>query len=355
MVTRQKLRGVLFGLGLAATSVAEAAVFWLDNRLPYAQATDAQRQGLLDATGAIECADGHVGSGFLVDISEYIEGEPRLRLVVTSAKVLYRGDSGASRAPCAFRPAAAPGQYLPIGERIFGSNVNFFMDRDDWAFATIQFGDALLPRALKLRFPEKKGAVPLDLSELRLSMAGVIGKSTGVGVVDDCTPSVPETSSRSALARQDNSHVLVHNCDAMEQAIGGPVAMKVEGTYRVIAIHTGSSLEERGTDKRGIPFDPQRNFFNHSRRLDIELENKLVAFISRFAEVRSASAVVKARRLLILAVQQRLAALEFDPGPVDGRIGFKTVEAIKSFQTTLGITPTGFVSEELLLLLNNRQ
>ena len=131
--------------------------------------------------------------------------------------------------------------------------------------------------------------------------------------------------------------------------------MKVEGTYRVIAIHTGSSLEERGTDKRGIPFDPQRNFFNHSRRLDIELENKLVAFISRFAEVRSASAVVKARRLLILAVQQRLAALEFDPGPVDGRIGFKTVEAIKSFQTTLGITPTGFVSEELLLLLNNRQ
>ncbi len=337
---------------LTVAMPAPATVFWLDDRVPYVNAADEERKELLDAAGAIECADGTVGTGFLVDISKYVIGAPRLRLVATSAKVLYRGDAGETREPCAFRPVAAPGQYLRIIDRILGSQVNFFMDRDDWAFATIEADDISLPRALKLRFA---AADAVDTPHEKLWTAGYMAATDTIAVASDCGSYVSEAAARSELTRRDISHVIIHSCDAMENARGGPVAIRNGDQFEVIAIHTGSSYDGRGRDKQGIPFDPQRDFFNHSRRLDMELENKLVAFLSRYAELRSPSEGVKARRLLILSVQQRLKALGFDAGPLDGLLGFKTIEAVRAFQTTLGISPTGRVSEELLLLLDNRR
>ena len=85
------LLGLAAGLGLIALLLAlpvRAAVFWLDDRVTYAEATDEQRQFLLDATGAIECMDGTVGTGFMVDISEYVEGTPRLGIIATAMAII---------------------------------------------------------------------------------------------------------------------------------------------------------------------------------------------------------------------------------------------------------------------------
>ena len=49
--------------------------------------------------------------------------------------------------------------------------------------------------------------------------------------------------------------------------------------------------------------------------------------------------------------QLYLAALGYDPGPVDGLIGERTQTAVQRFQRYAGLTPTGQISEELLQLL----
>ena len=50
-------------------------------------------------------------------------------------------------------------------------------------------------------------------------------------------------------------------------------------------------------------------------------------------------------------LQDRLAQAGFDPGGVDGRMGPKTIAAVKALQTARGLIPDGYPSLEILTLL----
>ncbi|HLZ67391.1 MAG TPA: peptidoglycan-binding domain-containing protein, partial [Aliidongia sp.] len=54
----------------------------------------------------------------------------------------------------------------------------------------------------------------------------------------------------------------------------------------------------------------------------------------------------------VALAQQRLAAKGYDPGPADGKLGRRTVTAIKDFQGDRGLPRDGKVSPQLLDLLN---
>lgn len=54
----------------------------------------------------------------------------------------------------------------------------------------------------------------------------------------------------------------------------------------------------------------------------------------------------------VARVQQRLKDLHFDPGPVDGKFGTTTVQAVWAFQKLTGAEPTGKVTPELWLAMN---
>jgi membrane-bound lytic murein transglycosylase B len=57
---------------------------------------------------------------------------------------------------------------------------------------------------------------------------------------------------------------------------------------------------------------------------------------------------------LVADTQQRLAALGWYPGPVDGRLDRMTKWAIKSYQTAVGLAPNPVASEALLAELDKR-
>ena len=145
--------------------------------------------------------------------------------------------------------------------------------------------------------------------------------------------------------------MIIHDCDFVGAAEGGPLVLRDADGVHVIAINAGDSSEKRFPRLTAVPYDPKRNFYNFSRRFDLELEQKLVAFVSRFGHLKNPPQAIKARSELIHKVQSNLGRLGYDAGPVDGFLGDKTRDAIKAFQTSLGITPTGRVSEEPLLLL----
>lgn len=70
------------------------------------------------------------------------------------------------------------------------------------------------------------------------------------------------------------------------------------------------------------------------------------------AVLRLAQAEAAPARDLVRAVQEGLAALGYDPGPIDGVAGPKTRAAIGDFQTAAGLAPDGTASPALLARLN---
>ena len=328
----------------------ETAVFGSDNRRPYDEASVSEREGLLNATGSITCLDGTSGTGFVVDITDYIEGAQDFHVIATAAHVLYDDWTGDSRGKCAFRPASLPDKYLEIDERLVGATRLKDVDSNDWAFARIDKPD---DGFAVIRFVSTRTNRFGASSDPQLWAVGFVKKWGSLAVTSGCKPD--NRPLYPALLRQKDelAHMVIHNCDVLGSSRGGPLAIRKNGEFQTIAINSGGG-GTKYEDLKGIPYDPKRNFYNHSRRFDKELEEKLIAFISRFAHIKNPSPRIKARSELVRNIQSNLDRLGYDAGPIDGLMGRQTKEAIDAFQTTLGITPTGLVSEELLLLLKAR-
>ncbi len=58
--------------------------------------------------------------------------------------------------------------------------------------------------------------------------------------------------------------------------------------------------------------------------------------------------------VLVSAIQRRLASLGYDTGPIDGKLGERTIAAIKAFESAVGGEPRGRPRHELLRLLDER-
>lgn len=67
--------------------------------------------------------------------------------------------------------------------------------------------------------------------------------------------------------------------------------------------------------------------------------------------VGSKSGVIRVAGVSVSDVQGALLRAGFNPGPVDGKLGSKTKEAIKEFQATKGLKADGIVGEKTWSLL----
>ncbi len=83
--------------------------------------------------------------------------------------------------------------------------------------------------------------------------------------------------------------------------------------------------------------------------------DSLLDHLTFVAPRNAASAAVKRQTgqpsSFIRQVQTRLKARGYDPGPVDGVLGYRTRNAIRRFQNDHNLSPTGEVDERVLRLL----
>ena len=340
---------MIAGWFLFALSV-EAAVFGGDDRIRYAETSDVEKRLVMDATGTIVCMDGSVASGFVVDVAEYVADVVDFHLVATSARALFVPETGAARGLCVFVPAAAPGVYLRIDNYLVGERALQPADSNDWAFAKVPQSPLELG-TIAIAFEDLYDFDP-D-SPVELWAVGFEPKWNAMTLARECLPDDKRRYPVLLKLKENLAHMVIHDCDTMSGANGGPLLLSKFGETRVIAINTGGAGDTRG-HYNGVPYDPRRLFHNYSRRFDDELEQKLIAFLSRFAHLKYPTASIAARSELVLKTQANLTRLGFDAGPTDGLTGSKTRDAVRAFQGTLGITPTGIISEELLLLLESR-
>lgn len=75
----------------------------------------------------------------------------------------------------------------------------------------------------------------------------------------------------------------------------------------------------------------------------LAFERKINSAVGYTASTSSAAGVQNIRR-----IQRELDRLGFNPGPADGSLGLKTTAAIKQYQRSRGLDPTGLVSEDLI-------
>ncbi|MDX1515129.1 MAG: hypothetical protein R3174_15435, partial [Gammaproteobacteria bacterium] len=216
-ISRKKLLMVLV-LWFCAWAQPRAAIFGFDERVPYSEAGNRERLGLLYATGSVSCLDGALGSGFIVDVSDYMEGDAPLTIIATTARVLYDARTGKARNTCAFRPASAPGQYLKIDARLAGTPRPGHLDPNDWAFAKLSkpFGSLGFGRMkLDSRF------VLSDADRPRVWAAGYAIKWGSVAFAGKCRAE-SGLSYLSLWRRKDAlASMVIHDCDTMKGARGG--------------------------------------------------------------------------------------------------------------------------------------
>ncbi len=67
--------------------------------------------------------------------------------------------------------------------------------------------------------------------------------------------------------------------------------------------------------------------------------------------IQQASSAALAKSMTGKQIQEALKAAGFDPGPIDGKVGGKTKEALKAFQQSLGLNPDGALTAETALEL----
>ena len=331
-------------------TVTFGAVFGGDDRENLTTFDGTAENQLYLAVGTISCFDGHRSTAFLIDIDDYVETSPDFHVVASTANALYDVSTGMSRGRCTFSPAYSADIRLEIKEHLVGQKQMIGIRDGDWLFGRMD-GNIGMGKPLPILFGDIYDFNPDQVRELQA--VGFAQDLAMMALTNRCYLDNKDLYDFRWQFQNELSKMVVHDCDFVGSAWGGPLTLKFEEIHHVIAIHAGDGRVRRGDGSglTGVPYDPRRGFYNYSRRLDLFLEEKLIAFISRFTHVKNPSPSITARSILIRNIQINLNRLGYDSGKVDGLLGSKTTEAVRAFQTTLGITPTGRITEELLLLL----
>ena len=343
----------------------------------YLQLSDDEKKQL-SAIGKVNCADGGtLSTGFLIDTTDY--GLSLSKPTIAWSGHATQDDSGNVIAGCQFKPVGSKVSY-PISNVKRGNESETGVvspmsraDEKDWAFAHVLDLPQHLFGKLKIIFSfDDTNIIHSQNRDLYLQGSYVLERrindevrhTDGILISQNCSPDnkINFDYFKRASSRYAWNKMIIHDCDINNGGSGGPLMVRVPDPVsgkiklQVIGMHIGSRSDGNGAV--GVPYDPP-NEFNYARRFDSGLEielQKYLGVVTPDTITRTPTAVTshKLKDGALRNIQSRLASLGYRPGPADGMMGSRTKNAIKAFQTGLGITPTGVPSEELLWILKQK-
>ncbi|MEE8499677.1 MAG: peptidoglycan-binding protein [Kiloniellales bacterium] len=123
-----------------------------------------------------------------------------------------------------------------------------------------------------------------------------------------------------------------------------PVAEAGAGSQEAMASVSGAPEPNRdvAAEPEPAPAEPAK-----TDKARFDLDNMIARLVQNDG---AAAGVAEDRpdRDLVLALQRHLARIGLDPGPLDGRVGARTTQAIESYQRAGGLAVDGRPSQELL-------
>ena len=187
--------------------------------------------GTFRAIGILRCADGSIGTAFLVTVEKQVKD-----VIVTAAHTLV-GKTGKRRPTCKFYPAGDPSRRQSAGvvRYVVGTHDPYkrILDGKDWAVATI------------VKWLSKKyGALPVAALEPALgttapegefSMVGFDGDSRRLMITDKCRVFAYEETN----FRNYDPLMFEHNCDSTQGWSGSPFMVKGGKGYVAVGVHSG--------------------------------------------------------------------------------------------------------------------
>ena len=352
--------------------------FWLHKHL---QLSDDEKKQL-SAIGEINCADGGTSNtGFLIDTTDY--GLSLSKPTIAWSGHATQDDSGNVRAGCQFRPVGSHVKY-PISNVKRGNESESGVvspmsgtDEKDWAFGHVLDLPQHLFGKLKINFSFDDTNI-IHSQNRDLYMQGsyvlkmrIVDEDIHVDKIYVSLNCSPDNKNNFDFFKWTSSRfgwnkMIIHDCDINNGGSGGPLMVRVPDPVsgkiklQVIGMHLGSWTKGngKGDGAEGVPYNPP-NEFNYARRFDSDLEIELQKYLGVVTPdtITRTPTVATSHELkegILRNIQSSLASLGYRPGPADGMIGSRTTNAIKAFQTSLGITPTGVPSEELLWILKQK-
>ena len=153
-----------------------------------------------------------------------------------------------------------------------------------------------------------------------------------------------------------HTRVSVQPTDAAERADivpSDPFVLKAQRQLADLGLYSGADDGIIGSETRiAIMRYQQDNGLAVSGRADSQfLEHLQYVHHIHQASTAASSTIFTLDAGSIERAQRRLTRLGYDPGPIDGKIGAKTTNAIRLYQSDMRLPPDGELSAELLNLL----
>ncbi len=137
---------------------------------------------------------------------------------------------------------------------------------------------------------------------------------------------------------------------ALQQALqaAGYDPGPIDGTYGLRTVQAVTAFQQAtGLTADGVVGAATAAALNEARRAGQEASSFALPAGTKLRRGEVADPAV------VTALQQALQAAGYDPGPIDGTYGLKTVQAVTAFQQATGLTADGVVGAATAAALNN--
>ena len=135
---------------------------------------------------------------------------------------------------------------------------------------------------------------------------------------------------------------MLHSCDSAKGSSGSPIIVRTKDGFQVVAINVGTSGWRRWKKRR----NGRKRIIGRWKENIAVLAGPLIKLVNK---LQTDDILLGQQNIKRLQTQLNRAGL--NAGPVDGKLGRRTRQAIKKFEKRAGMAVTGYATRKLLAAL----